>query len=65
MNPTGAQTDEFMPVYEYAQSDATILGGEIAYSSKTGIDWLSYYASMEYIRGKKKNDGAGHSTSNI
>ena len=57
LNPTGAQTDEFMPVYEYAQSDATILGGEIAYSSKTGIDWLSYYASMEYLRGKKKNDG--------
>ena len=57
LNPTGAQTDEFMPVYEYSQSDATILGGEIAYSSKTGIDWLSYYASMEYLRGKKKNDG--------
>lgn len=57
LNPTGAQTDEFMPIYEYAQSDATILGGEIAYSSKTGIDWLSYYASMEYLRGKKKNDG--------
>ena len=40
-------------VYNYVQQDATLYGGEILYSKQTGIDWLSFNTSLEYIHGSQ------------
>jgi len=39
-------------VYNFLQQNATLWGSEIIYSKKTGIEWLSYDTSLEYINGK-------------
>ena len=36
-------------VYDYLQQDATLYGGEIHLNKETGISWLSYYTSLEFI----------------
>ena len=46
------------PVYNYTQQDATLYGGEISYSKQTGIDWLTFNTSLEYIHGESADGDA-------
>ena len=41
--------EDGLRVYDYVQQDAELLGGEIHINKNTGLDWLSYYTSLEYI----------------
>ena len=45
-------------LYNYMQQDATLYGGEILYSKQTGIDWLSFNTSLEYIHGESADGDA-------
>ena len=36
-------------VNDYLQQDASLYGGEIHINKNTGLDWLSYYTSVEYL----------------
>ena len=51
LNPTGGVIDE-LPVYNYDQIDSKLFGGEIQLSYQTGIDWLSFNTSIEYLNGE-------------
>jgi len=51
LNPTGGVIDE-LPVYNYDQTDSKLFGGEIQLSYQTGIDWLSFDTSIEYLNGE-------------
>lgn len=46
--PSNGFEDGFR-VYDYLQQDATLYGGEIHLNKETGISWLSYYTSLEFI----------------
>jgi iron complex outermembrane receptor protein len=56
LNPNGETIGE-APVYDYLQTDATLKGTEVYFSTKTSLDWLSFKTSMEYISGKS-SDGS-------
>jgi iron complex outermembrane receptor protein len=56
LEPTG-QTINSMSVYNYAQTDASLMGGEVYFSRSTSLDWLSYKTSFEYISGEKSEGG--------
>jgi len=56
LEPTG-QTMSSMPVYNYSQADASLMGGELYFSKSTSLDWLSYKTSFEYISGEKAEGG--------
>jgi iron complex outermembrane receptor protein len=56
LEPTG-QTINSMPVYNYSQADASLMGGELYFSKSTSLDWLSYKTSLEYVSGEKSNGG--------
>ena len=45
-------------LYNYIQQDASLYGGEILYSKQTGIDWLSFNTSLEYIHGESADGDA-------
>ena len=51
-------TQESYKVYNFLQQDATLYGGEIIYSKQTGIDWLSFNTSLEYIHGETADGDA-------
>ena len=53
--PSNGFEDGFR-VYDYLQQDATLYGGEIHLNKETGISWLSYYTSLEFIYAET-NDG--------
>ena len=46
--PSNGFEDGFR-VFDYLQQDATLYGGEIHLNKETGISWLSYYTSLEFI----------------
>jgi len=48
LSPT-SMFEDALRVYDYMQQDAKLYGGEIHVNKNTGIDWLSYYTSIEYI----------------
>jgi iron complex outermembrane receptor protein len=52
LNPTGNKI-EGMPVYNYVQNDATLLGMELYADRETSLDWLSYKTSLSLLNGKK------------
>ena len=56
LEPTG-QTMSSMPVYNYSQADASLMGGELYFSKSTSLDWLSYKTSFEYVSGEKAEGG--------
>lgn len=56
LEPTG-QTINSMPVYNYSQTDASLMGGELYFSKSTSLDWLSYKTSLEYVSGEKSEGG--------
>ena len=56
LEPAG-QTMSSMPVYNYSQADASLMGGELYFSKSTSLDWLSYKTSFEYVSGEKAEGG--------
>jgi iron complex outermembrane receptor protein len=52
LNPTGNSINGF-PLYNYNQTDASLMGGELYFSKSTSIEWLSYKTSFEYVSGEK------------
>jgi len=52
LDPTG-NTIDGMPVYNYVQNDATLLGMELYADRETSLDWLSYKTSLSLLNGKK------------
>ena len=51
LSPTGGVIDD-LPVYNFEQTDSKIFGGDINLSYQTGIDWLSFDTSIEYLNGE-------------
>ena len=41
--------EDGLRVYDYMQQDAKLYGGEIHVNKNTGLNWLSYYTSVEYV----------------
>ena len=41
--------EDGLRVYDYMQQDAKLYGGEIHVNKNTGLDWLSYFTSLEYV----------------
>ena len=39
-------------LYNFMQQDATLYGSELNYSKQTGIEWLTFNSSLEYIHGE-------------
>ena len=56
IKPTG-QEMKGMPLYNYTQEDANLLGLEFTISGKTNVDWLTYNTSIEYLQGKVRDGG--------
>ena len=56
LNPNG-ETIGGSPVFNYLQTDATLKGTEVYFSTKTSLEWLSFKTSMEYVSGKD-SDGS-------
>ena len=55
-NPTGNSINDFS-VYNYSQSDASLIGGELYFSKSTSLNWFSYKTSLEYVSGEKSEGG--------
>jgi iron complex outermembrane recepter protein len=56
LNPTGNSINDFS-VYNYSQSDASLIGGELYFSKSTSLNWFSYKTSLEYVSGEKSEGG--------
>jgi len=56
LDPTGKTINDF-PVYNYSQTDASLMGGELYFSKSTSLEWLSYKSSLEYVSGEKSQGG--------
>ena len=44
-------------MYNYSQTDASLMGGELYFSKSTSLEWLSYKSSLEYVSGEKSQGG--------
>ncbi|MDO6758812.1 TonB-dependent receptor [Tamlana sp. 2_MG-2023] len=56
LSPTGTEIDH-TAVYEYAQDDAALYGGEFGlHIHPHPLDWLHFESSFEMVTGKQRND---------